>query len=106
MAQGPPSKSKSRSSSITTAKARSKRTKDGGVQKPKLKKGARVIAPRKKKLVEGRKVAKKFSAGLISKTEQMLGERAGHLELLNGGKGKNERRLDEKGGKKGGREVK
>lgn len=48
------------------------------------------------------KDVQKLSAGLIAKTEQMLGERAGHLELLKGkGKGgKKEGRVSEKREKK------
>lgn len=30
--------------------------------------------------------SQKYSAGLIKKTEQTLAEKAGHLEMLNGGK--------------------
>jgi len=50
------------------------------------KKGARNIAPKKASLVKQRKMTKKLSAGLITKTERTLAERAGHLELLAGGK--------------------
>ncbi|ATY65348.1 family UPF0390 [Cordyceps militaris] len=41
---------------------------------------------------------KKFTSGLIGKTEAMLGERAGHLELI--GKGKKGKKLTVKGGSK------
>lgn len=57
----------------------------GGVTK----KGARTIAPKKANLVKQQKMAKKLSAGLTAKTEQMLGERVGHLELLEAGKKRN-----------------
>jgi hypothetical protein len=50
------------------------------------KKGARNIAPKKASLVRQRKMTKKLSSGLITKTERTLAERAGHLELLAGGK--------------------
>lgn len=50
------------------------------------KKGSRFIAPKKVTLAKQQKASKKLSAGLIAKTEKMLGERAGHLELLTGGK--------------------
>ncbi|CAG8979260.1 hypothetical protein HYALB_00012901 [Hymenoscyphus albidus] len=50
------------------------------------KKGARTIAPRKANLVRNAKMTKKHSAGLISMTERTLGSKAGHLELLKGGK--------------------
>lgn len=34
------------------------------------------------------KVQKKFTAGLVAKTELMLGERAGHLEMIGKGRKK------------------
>ncbi|KAI9821080.1 MAG: hypothetical protein M1827_003814 [Pycnora praestabilis] len=52
------------------------------------KKGARTIAPKKRELVRQKKVTKKHSAGLITKTERNLAEKAGHLEMLAGGKKK------------------
>ena len=55
------------------------------------KKGARIIAPKKATLVKQQQMTKKFSAGLTAKTEKMLGQKVGHLELLGGstkGKGK------------------
>ncbi|KAL8808184.1 MAG: hypothetical protein Q9182_000248 [Xanthomendoza sp. 2 TL-2023] len=86
MAQGP---LKKKPSSATSA---SKRPNALGP-----KKGARVIAPRKKKLVEQKRLTKrrrsdpwqnlqKYSGGLIRKTEANLAEKAGHLEMLAGGK--------------------
>ncbi|RKF57483.1 UPF0390 protein [Erysiphe neolycopersici] len=48
------------------------------------KKGARVIPPRKAVLVRQNMTTKKLSAGLTAMTEQTLGKKAGHLELLNG----------------------
>ncbi|KAL1956722.1 hypothetical protein VTO42DRAFT_6872 [Malbranchea cinnamomea] len=50
------------------------------------KKGARSIAPKKANLIKQRKLVKKLSAGLTAKTERTLAEKAGHLELLKGGK--------------------
>ncbi|XWW92749.1 hypothetical protein V2A60_000675 [Cordyceps javanica] len=44
------------------------------------------------------KVNKKFTSGLTAKTEALLGERAGHLELI--GKGKKGKKLTQKGGSK------
>jgi len=52
------------------------------------KKGARTIAPKRASLVKQKKITKKHSAGLINKTERTLGEKAGHLEMLAGGKKK------------------
>jgi hypothetical protein len=44
------------------------------------------ITKKKKAKSSADKFTKKLSAGLITQTEQMLGEKAGHLELI--GKGK------------------
>ncbi|KAN0108493.1 Protein of unknown function (DUF2462) domain containing protein [Hyaloscypha variabilis] len=52
------------------------------------KKGARSIAPRKQVLVRNKGMTKKHSAGLTAMTERTLGAKAGHLELLKGGKKK------------------
>ncbi|CAI4212443.1 unnamed protein product [Parascedosporium putredinis] len=41
----------------------------------------------------------KFTSGLVGRTEQLLGERAGHLELI--GKGKKTEASDKIGGKGG-----
>lgn len=46
------------------------------------------------------KIQKKYSAGLVAKTEKLLGERAGHLELI--GKGKKAEKTDDKKKQKGG----
>ncbi|KAI0838769.1 hypothetical protein F5Y06DRAFT_267822 [Hypoxylon sp. FL0890] len=48
------------------------------------KKGARVAKAKKASAAD--KMQKKFAAGLVAKTEKLLGERAGHLELI--GKGR------------------
>jgi hypothetical protein len=45
-----------------------------------------VIAPKKPKLIAKRKLMKKHTAGLTALTEKNLAEKAGHLELLGGGK--------------------
>lgn len=50
------------------------------------KKGHRTIAPKKAKLVKQNKITKRYTAGLTGKTERGLAERAGHLEMLGGGK--------------------
>ncbi|KAI9801910.1 MAG: hypothetical protein M1833_002224 [Piccolia ochrophora] len=50
------------------------------------KKGARAIAPKKATLVRQKKITKKHSAGLTAKTERLLAERVGHLEMLGGAK--------------------
>ena len=70
-------------------------------QKPQQKRGARVVKPKKAKSTTADKVTKKFTAGLIGKTEALLGERAGHLELIGKGK-KAEKKADsaKKGGTK------
>ena len=61
--------------------------------KAKTKKGARVAKPRKPSSAD--KMQRKFAAGMAAKTEQLLGERAGHLELIGAGRKK-------KGGADGG----
>ena len=48
-------------------------------------------------------VVKKYSSGLIKKTEQSLAEKAGHLEILKGGK-KSKRDAPEKNVKGNGKE--
>lgn len=50
----------------------------------KTKKGARVAKPKKASSAD--KIQKKYSSGLVAKTEKLLGERAGHLEMI--GKGR------------------
>lgn len=62
---------------------------------------SRVTKPKKAKVTTSAdKLAKKYSAGLVEKTERLLGERAGHLELI-GGKGKKNAEQGKKGsGKK------
>lgn len=60
--------------------------KSGGKQQGK--KGAVNKSKRPKTTAD--KIQKKFTAGLIAKTEQMLGERAGHLELIGKGRKKGE----------------
>lgn len=57
--------------------------------KPKQK-GAKV---KKSKTTKADKLQKKYTAGMVEKTEKLLGERAGHLELI--GKGKKAKK-DEK----------
>ncbi|EFW17183.1 uncharacterized protein CIMG_11354 [Coccidioides immitis RS] len=66
------------------------------------KKGARAIAPKKAALVKQKKLSKKLSAGLTAKMEQNLAEKAGHLELLRGGKksAKSDKRAEKGAGNK------
>ncbi|KAM0458924.1 hypothetical protein ACHAPV_004491 [Trichoderma viride] len=45
------------------------------------------------------KLLKKFTSGMAAKTEALLGERAGHLELIGPGK-KGSKKLSQKGGSK------
>ncbi|OXV10253.1 hypothetical protein Egran_01986 [Elaphomyces granulatus] len=81
MAQGQIKKKKS---TTTAGGAGSSSTRRSSTLGPR--KGARNIAPKKASLVRQRKMTKKLSSGLITKTERTLAERAGHLELLAGGK--------------------
>ncbi|KAI1465923.1 uncharacterized protein F4812DRAFT_460903 [Daldinia caldariorum] len=60
-------------------------------QPPKTKKGARVTKSKSASAAD--KLQKKLAGGLVAKTEKLLGERAGHLELI--GKG----RVKDKDGK-------
>lgn len=53
----------------------------------------------KAKGIEGSKATRKFTAALVGRTEQLLGERAGHLELV--GKGKKTDSADRVSGKGG-----
>lgn len=59
------------------------------------KRGARVIKPKKASLISQQKIKKKSAAGLTAQTEKLLAEKAGHLEMLRGGK------KDKKEAKKG-----
>ena len=52
-------------------------------------KGSRTITPKKGKLLKQARINKKYTAGLTEKTEAMLGQRVGHLELLAHGKKRN-----------------
>lgn len=49
--------------------------------------------------LEGSKATKKFTAAMVGRTEKLLGERAGHLELV--GKGKKTVEADKISGKGG-----
>lgn len=66
------------------SKSTTSKTSSSGVTK----KGSRTITPKKAKLLKQAKINKKFTAGLTAKTEAMLGERAGHLEMLGQGRKK------------------
>ncbi|KAK5942886.1 hypothetical protein PMZ80_005452 [Knufia obscura] len=57
--------------------------------------------PKNTKLIKAQRINKKFTAGLTAQTERMLGEKAGHLEMIGKGRKKGG---DAKGvhGKKGG----
>jgi len=80
-----------------TLKKLSKPTKAKANQKPK--KG--VTKPQKPKLKStADKVAKKLTSGLVSRTEEMLGERAGHLELIGKGRKKGEEQKYKGGSRK------
>lgn len=63
------------------------------------KQASRVAKP--KKVVKGDKVQRKFTAGMTARTEALLGERAGHLEILGKGK-KGDKKGDKKTTQKGG----
>ncbi|OQD75105.1 hypothetical protein PENDEC_c008G00480 [Penicillium decumbens] len=48
--------------------------------------GPRQVAPKKAALVRQAKLNKKLTSGLVLKTERSLAQKAGHLEILAGGK--------------------
>ncbi|KAF2860946.1 hypothetical protein K470DRAFT_257494 [Piedraia hortae CBS 480.64] len=48
--------------------------------------GSRVLKPKKAELRKKEVEKKKSSAGLTARTEKSLAEKAGHLELIKGGK--------------------
>lgn len=60
------------------------KAKPAAAGKPKPNKGSKVKKP--KASAKADKMRKKYTAGMVGKTEQLLGERVGHLELI--GKGK------------------
>ena len=75
---------------------------------------SKVTKPKKSKVkTSADKLAKKYSAGPTARTERLLGERAGHLELLGGktkkgeenGKNKGSGKKDEKTFKGGSRKF-
>lgn len=58
--------------------------------------GSRVIKPKKAQLQKQRAMKKKHTAGLTALTERSLAGRAGHLEMLGGGK-KEKKAAEKKG---------
>ncbi|KAF1940129.1 hypothetical protein EJ02DRAFT_456305 [Clathrospora elynae] len=62
--------------------------------------GARVIKPKKTSIITSNKIKHQSSSGLIGQTEKLLAQKAGHLEMLKGGKGDKKDKRDG-GGKKG-----
>ncbi|PLN84443.1 hypothetical protein BDW42DRAFT_191534 [Aspergillus taichungensis] len=48
--------------------------------------GPRNIAPKKQTLIKQKKLNKKLTSGLVTRTERTLAQKAGHLEMLAGGK--------------------
>ncbi|KAJ5246104.1 UPF0390 protein [Penicillium chermesinum] len=76
MAQGQMKKSKA-----TTAVA-----KRGSNSAARTRPGPRQVAPKKASLVKQAKLNKKLTSGLVAKTERSLAQKAGHLEMLAGGK--------------------
>jgi hypothetical protein len=50
------------------------------------KRGSRIIKPKNQKIITKQKIAKKRTGGLVAVTERNLAEKAGHLEMLAGGK--------------------
>ncbi|KAF2666112.1 hypothetical protein BT63DRAFT_458476 [Microthyrium microscopicum] len=67
--------------SSNPALAKGKRSKNSGPRP-----GAKVIKPKKAKLISKSKMLKRNTSGLTALTEKNLAEKAGHLEILKGGK--------------------
>lgn len=77
MAQKPIKKPSSKSSSTSTSSS------------SRITKKHLAVKPRKNaKAAQMAKMNKKFTAGLTAQTEKMLGERAGHLEMIGKGRSK------------------
>ncbi|KAI5860116.1 hypothetical protein GGS23DRAFT_599766 [Durotheca rogersii] len=95
MAQGTikPKKPSSSSSSSSAAGA-GRKTKPPAPKK----KGARVAKP--KRAAKADQLQQRYAAGLAAKTERLLGERAGHLELIGKGGAKGAPGAKAGGGKK------
>ncbi|BCS23880.1 DUF2462 domain-containing protein [Aspergillus puulaauensis] len=74
MAQGPLKKAKANTSTKRPSALGPKKGTNGQ------------IAPKKASLIKQQKITKKLSSGLTAKTERNLAQRAGHLEILAGGK--------------------
>ena len=62
----------------------SSRSKSSGITKQ----GLGNKNPKKTKLIRAQTINKKFTSGLTAQTERMLGERAGHLEMIGKGRKK------------------
>ncbi|CEJ54235.1 hypothetical protein PEBR_18610 [Penicillium brasilianum] len=71
---------------LKKSKPASATAKRASVAAPKMKRGPRQIAPKKQALIRQAKMTKKLTSGLVTKTERSLATKAGHLELLAGGK--------------------
>ncbi|KAJ5179499.1 UPF0390 protein [Penicillium capsulatum] len=76
MAQGLLKKSKPTTASAKRTASANSRTKPG----------PRQVAPKKASLIRQQKLNKKLTSGLVAKTERSLASKAGHLEMLAGGK--------------------
>ena len=62
-------------------------------------KGTQNLAPKKSSAIKRQKeLTKKFSSGLVAKTEKMLGEKAQYLELIGGGRKRDGTTLGKKDG--------
>ncbi|KAL1798449.1 hypothetical protein ACET3X_002486 [Alternaria dauci] len=65
-----------------------KKSKAAAPKKPsqRVQRGARVIKPKNAAIIKQNKIVHKSSSGLIGQTEKLLAQKAGHLEILKGGK--------------------
>lgn len=67
------------------------------------KKGSLRIKPKKATLQKQAKMNKKMTSGLTAQTERMLGEKAGHMELIGKGRSKSKDAAAAGGKKEGGK---
>ncbi|CAE7032238.1 hypothetical protein CFE70_004574 [Pyrenophora teres f. teres 0-1] len=79
-----------------------KNSKAAAPKKPtqRVQRGARVIKPKKTSIITQNKIKHKSSSGLVGQTEKLLAQKAGHLEMLKGGKRDKKEGAKKEGGDK------
>ncbi|KAK0775313.1 hypothetical protein LTR02_004555 [Friedmanniomyces endolithicus] len=86
MAQGQAKKTKAPATKMSVNTTESSRTALTCYSTQRIQTGNRVIKPKKVALQKQQRANKKHTSGLTAMTEKSLAGRAGHLELLRGGK--------------------